>query len=178
MLVCTAKTKSSGQHFKAYLEKYVLTAEHPVEILCVDPYDILKTENELSSFLSEKKLTSEVVFNLTGGTKSMALAAYSIAEQMQSPFSYLQSEGEKNILHAYSFVEGKIRADSCQLPSLIDIDDYLNVHFPDGFKVREKMPNPDDGHRFEEIVASVLGGFLSNFQEKGEIKTSVEINNN
>ncbi len=43
----------------------------------------------------------EITFNLTGGTKTMAFAAYELAKSMRSPFTYLQSEGNTSQLFRY-----------------------------------------------------------------------------
>src|SRR5690242_20449636 len=42
----------------------------------------------------------DLAFHVTGGTKPMALAAFSLAAQSARPVHYLKSEGGKNLLYS------------------------------------------------------------------------------
>ena len=72
-----------------------------------------------------------LLFNLTGGTKPMMLAAYTLAVETHSPFIYLQSEAHRSMLDYYAF-EGSspVRSSWEELPELISLDDYLRAHLP------------------------------------------------
>ncbi|MBT9132151.1 MAG: hypothetical protein DDT33_00663 [Firmicutes bacterium] len=164
ILVCSTRTKPVGERLKTVLQTTLFTGNNMVELLCVEPYDILKAKNELTKFILERKFDrTQIIFNLTGGTKSMSFAAYYLAAQWRSPFLYLQSEGRKSLLHFYNFAEGgKLTYNSKEIPPLLDIDIYLNAHL-DGYK--EKPPKPD--HPFEIVVLDALRSKLD------EIKTSI-----
>jgi len=157
ILVCSAATEPVGKRLQKNLGYSV-----PIELFCIEPYDILKAQGELSKIvLKLKNSRVQFTFNLTGGTKSMAFAAYSIAVQNLSPFLYLQSEGKKSRLHQYSFAEeGKMTHSSEEIPQLLDIDTYLKAYLNN---YAEKPLN----ECFEVIVSETLRSKLD------EIKTSV-----
>lgn len=105
---------------------------------------------------------NELLFNLTGGTKMMALAAYALATQNEADFVYLQSEGLRSLLRRYSLKDGihKI-ANEEVVPTCITIDEYLRAHVP-GYRV-EKFSTNRQGHltqggKFEKAVADALQG--------------------
>lgn len=104
----------------------------------------------------------EVVINLTGGTKPMALAAFELARQRRYPVVYYQTEGsrgrdQKSMLYRYAFDEqGNLHPDAgypCQLPALITLDDYLKAHL-DGYEL--KPPTNTSGLALENAVAKAL----------------------
>ena len=100
------------------------------------------------------------VLNLTGGTKMMALAAFSLAVDHSLQFVYLKSENQQNVLMSYSFQDGEHRKDHAyQLPELIDLDQYLRVHLP-GFTREGPNKNQDgtlsEGGKFERALAEAL----------------------
>lgn len=65
----------------------------------VNAYDFGSIRDGIDAAISRRGWsTDEITFNLTGGTKTMAFAAYELAKSMQSPFVYLQSEGNKSEL--------------------------------------------------------------------------------
>lgn len=103
----------------------------------------------------------EVVFNLTGGTKMMALAAYALAAARSAPFVYLDSESGKSDLLFFRFEKGLPTLESRQtLPSnLITAADYLNAHLP-GFVVegyhRDESGELSSGGRLEKAVCEAL----------------------
>lgn len=94
-----------------------------------DPYDIVKILSEMRKIFTQ---CNEIIFNLTGGTKPMALAAYSLAFEMKMPFVYLQSEGGKSIAYQYVFKTYDMRTDliveKVEVSKNITIDEYLQVH--------------------------------------------------
>ena len=90
------------------------------------PYDLNAVLKEIRELFQKCK---EVVVNLTGGTKIMALAAFAIASEYQRPVCYFQSEGHKSVLYLYQHREGKIELDQkAILPELITAEDYLSAH--------------------------------------------------
>jgi len=106
--------------------------------------------------------TGEVVFNLTGGTKMMALAAYALAVQTGRPFVYI--ENQRSRLARYGFEDGgPVLQSSQELPALIDAGDYLNAHLP-GFAVegysRDEKGRLSEGGQFEAAVHQALASRL------------------
>ena len=94
------------------------------ELFPIDPYDLERAVKQIGSLC-----TQHTVINLTGGTKTMALAAYEVARRKQLPFVYLQSEGAATILHRYKIDRNNpLQVSSKALGSLITIPDYLRVH--------------------------------------------------
>ncbi len=111
----------------------------------------------------QKKITKDedVLFNLTGGTKIMALAAYSLAVQRNASFIYLQSEGHKSILARYRFENALPVAEieKEEISAIITIDEYLNAHLPgyeEGGFSKDGHGRINDGGLFEKAVYESL----------------------
>lgn len=123
----------------------------------VSPYDISQIVRHLRALIEEHGWVSgDLLFNLTGGTKAMALAAYLLAAERRAPFLYLQSEGKKARLYRYEFVGGAMPqvVDDRLLPGLITIDDYIRAYAGEyhitGFS------SGDAGAPFERAVFAAL----------------------
>jgi hypothetical protein len=120
-------------------------------------YDIRAVSRDLASLIESRGWTrGELLFNLTGGTKSMALAAYLVAAQRRSPFLYLQSEGKRTRLYRYEFEADDIprMVDDRLLPGLITIDDYLQAYVDDHHLTG--FANEEAGGRFERVIHAAL----------------------
>ena len=75
-----------------------------VEYCPVSAYDIAAAKQELLGLVAAKGWApASLLFNLTGGTKPMSLAAYLAAAELRAPFLYLQSEGKQTRLYRYEF---------------------------------------------------------------------------
>ena len=126
--------------------------------------ELVKTSAyEFGSVLQELRaacasLTGELLFNLTGGTKIMALAAYALAIERQSDFVYLQSEGHQSLLFRYPPASSNPSMRE-RIPALISCDDYLRAHLSgyrrEGFH-RDATGNLSDGGRFEQVICNAL----------------------
>lgn len=149
---------------KSVAKKAVFSVED--EPVYVAPYDMADVESKLKRVIKEKNWPPDkIIFNLTGGTKPMALAAYRLAEQLSSPFLYVQSEGKKSIVYHYRFFDGAPvleRVD--EVPPVLNIDLYLRVHL--GEYTEGEFKND-----FEKMVAGVLQ------QKVDQIKISVKPTN-
>lgn len=123
----------------------------------VVPYDIVAIQNELENQLKQSGSSpSEILFNLTGGTKPMSLAAFRLAERMMAPVLYLQSEGGKSILYRYRFDGGNLKMiENSEVPEALTIDDYLKVH---GFFSYQKRSIKE---RFEQAIYDALFPIVS-----------------
>lgn len=123
----------------------------------VSAYDIAATRERLSQEIEEHGWTvADLIFNLTGGAKSMALAAFLVAAERRAAFLYLQSEGKQTRLYRYQFdvertphlVEDKL------LPGLLTIGDYLRA-FVDDYDLTG-FANDDVGGLFERAICAAL----------------------
>lgn len=137
--------------------KELLKDEVALESLPVNAYDIRAIQNALLTEIRRQGLAApDLLFNLTGGTKPMSLAAYLVAAEINAPVIYLQSEGERSRLFRYEFHKGEptLAGDEI-LPGLISIDDYLRAYVGDKYEERRSVLD-EDGHRFEQAIAAAL----------------------
>ena len=128
----------------------------PCQLICCNAYDIEGLVKELRDAIASQP-ESELVFNLTGGTKAMVLAANQVASQRRARVVYLESESNKNILYNYLYDEnGNLRLQyKSELPELITIAQFLDAHLGQG-QWRATGPSKDIGGRFEQAVADAL----------------------
>jgi hypothetical protein len=123
----------------------------------VSPYDIQEIARALQALIEKHKwAAADLLFNLTGGTKAMALAAYLVAATYSAPFIYLQSEGKRTRLYRYEFDANRVPhvVSRDLLHGLIKIDDYLRAYVDDyqlmGFAKDET------GALFEQAIYEAL----------------------
>lgn len=97
--------------------------------LKVDPYDLPRIRDVLQDFLEQKFSGYRLLFNLTGGTKPMSLAAFLVAYKHQAPFMHFQTEGGRSLLYHYQFNgSGIVRLDRKEeISETIKLDDYLRL---------------------------------------------------
>jgi hypothetical protein len=130
--------------------------------LCqTDAYKVANIQRTLETYIREHGWAgSDLIFNLTGGTKTMALATYEIARQMGAAAFYYQTEDNQSLIHPYHFEHGKLVVDE---PVLIEetltLDQYLKL-YAGTYTLNTK---PKD--RFEEMVYQALDASgLPNFE--------------
>lgn len=151
VLAYTKETEDVSKRLQKVLERHTL-----IHLLEVRPFNIEATGHLLRDFIIGRGWKPEqLVFNLTGGTKAMSIAAFKLAEIGRSQFLYLQSEGNKNLLYRYRFDQnGEIAPDGeDDIPGVISLDDYLRIHL--GKYSLSPFPN-NDGGRFEKIIFEAL----------------------
>jgi len=126
------------------------------QALCCDAYDIEKLAEDLQNMLISKR-GHELIFNLTGGTKAMALAANQVAVQQNAQIVYLESERKQSVLYSYRYDDQlNLRLESkAELPTLVSIEQFLDAHLGKG-QWKETGASKDTGGRFEEAVACAL----------------------
>jgi hypothetical protein len=165
VFVRTERTRPVDEHLRSALgarsnEHDITIDDDPVE---VNPYDMTDSESKINELIENKGWPPDrIVFNLTGGTKPMALAAYRLAERFFCPFLYLESEGSKSVVYHYRFSEGLELEKQEEVPPLIDIDFYLRAYLQ-GYTDTEEFKN-----EFEKMLYKVLQ------PELNEIKHSVK----
>jgi hypothetical protein len=123
-------------------------------LLLVDAYDVERIETELQQWL-QQNVDKNHCFNLTGGTKTMMLAAYRLAEMHRLPFVYFQTEGRQSLLHYYSFNHKKhpVLNEAKSLAGLITIEDYVRIHVN---RYVVTGPSNGAGGLFESAIAAGL----------------------
>ncbi len=142
----------------------------PCQSLCCDAYDIERLVEALRHELASQS-GADLIFNLTGGTKSMVLAANQVAVQQNAQIVYLESEHNQSILYSYRYDDQlNLRLESkIELPALISIDQFLNAHLGQG-QWQETGPSKDTGGRFEQVIADALRKKLSQAEVRQGIR--------
>jgi hypothetical protein len=122
VLVYTDRTRRIAENLEGLLDCQCLPCP-------VSPYNIPEIQDEVHEFLSERLPDYAFTFNLTGGTKPMALAAFSLARSYNAPFVYFQTEGNHSRLYHYAFDENTVYLERVEdLPDTIALDDYLRMY--------------------------------------------------
>lgn len=152
LLIYTTGTQTVYQRLAALLRTTVNVYECPT-----DAYDIGMIETALRSRLTKPDLAdSSLIFNLTGGTKAMVLAAYHIAQEWQAPIMYLESEGKKSRLYEYSWDNTQLmQKSSTVLPALVRLPDVLDLYLGQG-NWQVTGPGTMPGGPFEQALAAAL----------------------
>jgi len=151
VLAYTKSTEQVSNRLKRVFHGEALV--YPLEVL---PFDIPAIRHVLEDSIKGRGWKPEqIVFNLTGGTKAMAFAAYSLAEAWRSRFIYLEGEAATSRLYRYRFDQvGAALPDSQDIiPGVITLDNYFLVHLGD-YIVRGAAKT--EGGRFEEAIGCAL----------------------
>lgn len=152
-LIHTNTSKRVSDNLKPLLEK--ANRVIPFE---VTPYDIVKIKKSLEKLVSDHKWKGdELIFNLTGGTKPMSLAAFQLAQEMKSSVTYLQSEGGKSLLYSYVWENQKLKlVGREELKSLLTIDDFLKVYGRSDYFRKTNNNQHQAGEIFENALCEAL----------------------
>lgn len=168
LLAHTSNEKSSLK--PAQRLKKMLPVEAETSLLQVDSYHVDKICTKLEAAIGTH---TETVFNLTGGTKPMSLAALEVARKHNAKCIYYQTEGvrgrdQQSVLHWYTFDhDGNLAFEKSEpLPTLLTLDMYLKVHIGD--YEEEKSAQPKAGDVMESAIRSALQNVVD------EIKTNVK----
>lgn len=123
----------------------------------INPYDIIEAERQLREFIEQQNWqATDLLFNLTGGTKPMSLAAFRLAQSLGSPVIYLQSEGGKSLLYCYEFQNGTpILRECAELGEMLTIQDYFGAHGLTGYQLDPRS------QPFEVVVLDALKSHVS-----------------
>lgn len=133
----------------------VIAEDYQIEVitpLCkVVPYELDKISQTLMDYLEgHVKLKEELIFNLTGGTKPMAIAAFQLASRLSAQAFYYQSQANLDLIFPYPFADGDVISEdpvTCQ--ANLTLDRFLKLYV--GNYEQEAFKDP-----FEESVFSVL----------------------
>jgi hypothetical protein len=153
LFIYTSRTLHYYQHLLD-----ILQTNTKVYGLEVSPYDIPSIVAKLRAELEKLAPTPSAppIFNITGGTKPMMIAAYQIAQERSAPTVYLQSEGRQTRVYNYTWENGHIHVkDDKLVPECVTLRDILDLHYGPG-KWKQEGTKKDDGGNFERAVADVL----------------------
>lgn len=152
LLVYTDGTRKQFNQLKAMLKQ-----ETNVMELETDPYDIAKIIHDLEEKLHSPGLADKpLLFNLTGGTKTMSLASYQIAQLQTAPMFYLQSEGKQNRIYYYTWQQKQLASSNNEIiPECIQLREFFDLHFGPG-QWKETVPAINTGGYFESAIAETL----------------------
>jgi hypothetical protein len=162
LFVYTSTTAGQYKNLKMVLEKKKFNV-YGIE---TDPYNVATIVKGLSDSLDTMvtQLSQPLMFNLTGGTKSMSLAAYQVALERGAPVIYLQSEKGQTIDH-YIWQDRQLyRQQQEKLPEYLSLRDVLELHLgsqkdkmgKDEWKIDKSIDPTNLGHFFEVAIEKVL----------------------
>ena len=145
VLIHTERTKDTAERLKKLLSNCDC---HLCEVV---PYELPEIQAALQQFIKQKLQQHRLIFNLTGGTKPMSLAAFLIARQHRAPFVYFQTEGGRSLLYHYQFTDqGEVQSEPLkEISETITLDDYLRAQL--GYYTTDSPRNA-----FEERVHQAL----------------------
>lgn len=129
----------------------------------VDPWDIRSIPATLPEIIRRRRLDeTTLIFDLTGGTKAMAIGLTQVAKQhQQATLIYVDSERTSSTLYQYRFGDGDRleRDEGTQLPDLLTLDMFFHA-YQGRFDTSPKSTAQEDerGQRFEEDVARTFAG--------------------
>ncbi len=129
-----------------------LARETSVQHCLVHPYRVAEIRRALEAFIAARGWRAgDLIFNVTGGTKPMALAAFSLAQEMRAHVVYLQTEGNVSLLYRYEFAaNGALTlVGEDRIPETIGLDDHLRMYL--GAYGEEGVREP-----FERAVVGAL----------------------
>ena len=118
----------------------------------VEPYRVDPIKEELQSYIGKLGWTgNDLVFNLTGGTKPMATAAFEIARQMEATAFYYQTEDNQSLIHPYRYDRGSLVTDiPVSIAETLTLDSYLRLY------VGDYEPDSLPKDPFEDMVYRAL----------------------
>lgn len=145
LLVCTGRTQKTAERLKKVLAPICSCRIHPI-----DGYSIEAAQKELGAVVQQHYDDQTCVFNLTGGTKLMSLAAFLLAQERKASFVYFQSEGNRSRLLTYRWRGNQVElVTDEELSHTISLDEYLHIYLD-----RYEVGSPRD--QFEQEIHAVF----------------------
>lgn len=108
----------------------------------------------LNNYLEENiSLSDELIFNLTGGTKIKALAAFELAKQKNAKAFYYQSEENRSTMHNFHVEGNQVREDEQEsILSNITLDQYLRLYLSSYTQIRVNEFNAFENNVTETLI--------------------------
>lgn len=154
LLVTTRRTRPVAERL-AKLFPNALVSED------VSPYDIPRIHDTLVAMVEKIEIVDgEILFNLTGGTKPMALAGHQLAQERDDEWLYFRSQGAQSLLYRYRSTKRQEHYEVEEVPNLLTLDIFLRAHLGEYAEGTPKYPT-------EETVLQAFSG------EVDECMTSV-----
>jgi hypothetical protein len=102
----------------------------------------------------------KMIFNISGGNRPEAFAAYELAEFYAGVLAYMEWMKRQWYVRLYRFEGDRVELKSnVKLPGVFTLADYLNIHLP-GFKEegasRDERGRIDEGGEFEAFLYRTL----------------------
>lgn len=133
-----------------------------IEPYCkTDPFLISEIQNELLAYLYEHiKPEDQLIFNLTGGTKTMEFAALDIAMNLEARAFYFQTGVKESLIHPYFFENRHLVCEKViSSVTTMTLDEYLQLYLG-SYNVKGCNKNS----HFEENVIDVLKGLGEDYE--------------
>lgn len=125
VLVCTDRTKNLATRIANVLE-------YPVfKPFChTTPYRVDVIHSQLEKYVAQHfGKEDNLIFNLTGGTKTMEFAALEVARNWRAKAFYYQTEANQSLIHPYHFKSGNMVCESVvPVETTLTINQYLRLY--------------------------------------------------
>lgn len=152
ILVHTDLTAGLAGRIAALIEKEF----HVLRPYCrTDAFLVDRIRSELLEYIGMHAGKADLIFNLTGGTKTMEYAALDVARQCKAKAFYYQTEGNQSLIHPYHFDEqGEMACEPpIEIDAVLQIEEFLKLFVKDYRPAEEK---DHEGKAFEQMVLAVL----------------------
>ncbi len=134
-----------------------------------DAYDLHGITLYLNKYLEKNSSPcDELIFNLTGGTKIMAFAAFELAKQKNAKAFYYQSEENKSLIHNYHFEGNQLKQDGMEsISSDLTLDQHLRLYLSLYSQRKVNVSNAFENNVIGALIAGLSQGF--------EVKQSINL---
>ncbi|MCX7834063.1 MAG: DUF1887 family CARF protein [Ignavibacteria bacterium] len=150
ILLITEEEKSVAKNLKELFVKHKIQVEIFREKL--DAYDIEKVKNICMDVIREND--NELILNLTGGTKTMAVAAYEIFRSVDKQIVYHNPASHKIIFL------NPISKNDIDVESKINVEDYLLAH---GYKIISEQTKSGRAEKYNTLFKKFDKNRFSHF---------------
>ncbi len=158
-----ALSRTRAGRLAAVIEGKRIAVERP---FCeTGAYQVAEIRNALKQYIEGRKwVGTELIFNLTGGTKTMVLAAYEVARQMGAAAFYYQTEDNQSLIHSYQFEQGSLAVGApVPITETLTLDDYLKLY------VGRYDDNEPPEEPLERLVIQALRVALPEYELKAHV---------
>lgn len=144
-----------------------------IDSCLVDAFDMASIQDSLTAILN-KTGEDDLLFNLTGGTKPMSIAAFQTAANLGAPIIYFQTEGMRSRVRRYNFENSRlVISEDTFLPTVITLNEYLTAHVD---LMPDRKPNLNDyGHQFQDDVFRAVQGMVDEARQGISIHAVVDL---
>lgn len=124
-------------------------------------YDLHRITLDLNKYLDENSgPCDELIFNLTGGTKIMALAAFELAKQKNAKAFYYQSEENESKIHNFHFEGNQLKQGETEsISSDLSLDQYLRLYLSSYNQRRVTESNTFENNVIEALIEGLSPDF-------------------